>query len=229
VSILLAALVFALAATPSAAQAAAPASSGDVAATSAYIRAGYAALHAATAKLPAAKAAIVGLTNRIVGECPKAAAGSPQNEESEQLSNELVGALTVAAYRTEAGPIAAFAHAVKGLHWSSRKLTRAIHTSAVKLRGLSTLAVPDVCGAVRSWAAVGFRTLPAATIDFNKRYSAVNVEAEEVPFRLLVPYERGSDASLVRRIERYEGALGEFEANAVKYYVQVMDTLELQQ
>jgi hypothetical protein len=229
ISILLAALVITLAAAPSASSAAASAAPGDVAATSAYLRAASAALRAAVARLPATNAAVVGLTHRIVGECPLAAAGSPQNEDSEQISNELVGALTVTGYRTEAGPIAAFAHAVKGLHWSNRRLTRAVRTSAAKLRGLSTLAVPEVCGDVRAWAAAGFRTLPAGTVQFDKRYSAVDVEAEEVPLRLLAPYERGSDGALVRRIERFEATLGEFEANAVEYYVSVMDTLELHQ
>jgi hypothetical protein len=228
-SIILAALLFALAAAPSASPAAPRASPGDVAVTGAYIRADYAVLHATTAKLSAAKAAIVGLADRIVGECPKAAVGSPQNRDSEQLSDELVGALAVATYHTAAGPIAAFAHAVKGLHWSNPKLTRAVRSSATKLRALSTLPVPDLCGDVRAWAASSYQTLSAGTVGFDKSYFAVELEAGEVPLRLLVPSERGSDTSLVRRIERFEGRLGDFEANVVKYYVQVLDGLELQQ
>jgi hypothetical protein len=204
------------------------ANSGDVAATGAYIRAGYTTLRIATADLATTRTALVGLTRQITGQCPRAAAGSPQNHDSEQLSNEVVGALTVTAYRTDAGAIATFARAVRGLRWSNRTLTRAVATSATRLRGNSTLAAPDVCGDVEAWVASGFQTLPASAVQFNRRYSAVDIEAEEVPLRLFAPYERGDDASLLRHIERFEASIAEFEASAVKYYAQIMNTLELQ-
>src|SRR5438445_581586 len=79
----------------------APALAGqrDAAATRAYIQADYALVHAARVNLAASEAALQELRRQIRAQCPKAAAGSPQDRDSEQLSNELVGAMTVAAIR----------------------------------------------------------------------------------------------------------------------------------
>ncbi len=223
VSILLAALALALAAAPSAALA----KPGDAAATRAYIRADYTLVRAARAHLAAGNAALKGLVRQITGQCPLAAAESPQNHDSEQLSNEVVGAMTVVAYRPDAAAMVAFARAVGGLHWSNRALTRTVGTYATQLKGLATLATPDVCGDVKAWAAGGYRALPASTVQFDQRYSTVNVEAEEVPLRLLAPYESAGDASLVRRTKQLEAPLAEAEANAVGDYTRIMDALKL--
>jgi hypothetical protein len=205
------------------------AGSRDRAATRAYIRAGYTALHAAKVNLAASRNALASLERQITSQCPLAAAGSPQDEDSEQLSNELVGALTVAAYHPDAGVIATFAHAVRGLRWSNPTLTRTVRTSTTKLSELSTLAVPDVCSDIQAWAASGFQTLPASAVQFDQRYAAVDVEAEEVPLRLLAPYEDASSASQLHRVERLEAAIAEFEAHAVAFYTRIMDRLELNQ
>jgi hypothetical protein len=220
-SVILAALAFAISAP------AAFAGSGDVAATRTYIRAGYTALRAAKANLPASGAALSGLERQLLGQCPKVAARSPQNYDSEQLSNELVGALTASAYRTDAGVIAAFARSVRGLHWSNSKITRTVRTSTAKLRGLSTLAVPEVCADIQAWVASGFQTLPANTVQFDQRYAAVDPEAEEVSLRLFTPYENAASAAQIPGVERFEAAIAEFEAHAVGYYTRIMNALEL--
>jgi hypothetical protein len=203
------------------------ASSSDVATTRTYIRAGYAALRVAKADLPATGSALTGLEHQLIGQCPKIAVGSPQDHDSEQLSNELVGAMTATAYHTDAGVIATFARTVRGLHWSNPTLTREVKSSATKLRGLSTLAVPDVCSDIQAWVASGYQTLPASTVQFDQRYAAVDPEAEEVSLRLLRPYEDAAVAAQVRGIERFEAALAEFEAHAVGDYTRIMDALEL--
>jgi hypothetical protein len=224
-SILVAALVgaLALAARPPAALA----RSQNAAATRAYIQANYALVRAARSHLAAGEAALKSLARQTAGECPLAAAGSPESHDAEQLSNEVVGALTVVAYRPDGAAMATFARAVGGLRWSDRALTRKVKTYATQLQGLATLAAPDVCGDVKAWAADGFQTLPASTVQFNQRYNAVDVEAEQVPLRLLAPYESAHEASLAHRTKRLEAPLAEAEANAVADYTQILDALEL--
>jgi hypothetical protein len=206
---------------------AASANRGDAAATRIYIQANYTLVRAARANLAAGQAAIKGLASRLAGQCPLAAAGSPENYDSEQLSNEVVGALTVEAYHPDAAAMAAFARAVKGLHWSNPRLTRIVKTYATQLKGLSTLALPEVCGDVRAWAATGYQTLPASSVQFDKAYYAVDIEAEEVPMRLLAPYESASIASLMHRTKRLEAPLAEAEAEAVGDYTHILNALKL--
>jgi hypothetical protein len=223
VSLLLA--VLALAAAPPAALA----NSGNAAATRAYIKANYALVRAARSNLAAGNAALKSLVRQITGECPLAAAESPENHDAEQLSNEVAGAMTVVVYRPDAAAVAVFARAVRGLRWSNRALTRTVKTYTAQLKGLATLATPDVCGDVKAWAASGYQALPASTLQFDQRYYAVDVEAEEVSLRLLAPYESAGEASLVRRTKQLEAPLAEAEANAVADYTQILDALKLNQ
>ncbi len=221
-SILLA--VLALAAAPSTALA----SSGNAAATRAYIQANYALVRAGRANLATGNASLKSLVRQITGECPLAAAESPENHDSEQLSNEVAGALTIVAYHPDAAAMGAFARAVGGLHWSNRVLTRAVRTYATQIRGLAALAPPDVCSDVRAWAAGGFQALPASTVQFDTSYYAVDIEAEEVPLRLFSPFESAAEVSLVRRTKQLEAPLAEAEADAVSDYTQILDVLKLQ-
>ena len=178
---------------------------------------------------PPAKAAIQSLGTTVAGECPLAAVDSPQNHEAEQLSNEVVGALEVAAYQPDKESMLAFAHAIRGLRWSNRKLTRAVGAYATKLEGFPTLAPPDICADVKAWAASGYSTLPASTVSFDKGFYAYSIEAEEVPLRLLRPYESATEASLLRRTQQLEAPLAEFEAEAVSDYSEILDSLKLPQ
>ncbi|MGH2853587.1 MAG: hypothetical protein ACRDLF_05280 [Solirubrobacteraceae bacterium] len=223
VSILLTAAL-ALAAAPPAALA----RSKNADATRTYIQANYALVRAARANLATGEAALKSLVRQLTGQCPLAAAASPENHDSEQLSNEVAGAMTVVAYRPDAAAIAAFARAVGGLRWSNRALTHIVRTYAAQLEGLATLATPEVCGDVKAWVAGGFQTLPASTVQFDQRYYAVDIEAEEVPLRLLAPYESARSASLLHRTKQLEAPLAEAEANAVADYTQILDALDLQ-
>jgi hypothetical protein len=217
----------ALAATPSSALA----KPGDVATTRALARATDALVRAASPDVPKGLAAVKRYTVQLAAQCPGVALESPQNHDSEQLDNELVGALTIVGYRTAAAPIATFAHAVAGLSWSNHRLTRAVRTFARKLRGVSTMAVPDVCGDIQAWVSSHYATLPASTIQFDQRYSAVELEAEETPtiISLATPYASPADFPVLRHVERLEAKLAEAEAHAVEYYVHLVDTLHLQQ
>jgi hypothetical protein len=224
-SLLIAALLLAFAAAPPAALA----GSQNALATRIYVQANYALVRTARANLAAGNAALKGLVRQLTGECPLAAAESPQNYDSEQLDNEVVGAMTVVAYRPDAAAMGRFARAVAGLHWSNRALTRTVRTYAAQLKGLATLATPDVCGDVRAWAAGGYHALPAGTVQFDQLYYRYDIEAEEVPLRLLAPYESARGASLVRRTVQLEAPLAEAEADAVSDYTQILDALKLNQ
>ncbi len=226
VSVLLVGAV-ALAVAPSAASA----ESADVATTQALARATNTLVRASEPDIAKALANVKSFANQTVAQCPGVAAGSPQDHDSEQLDNEVAGALTTVGYRTAAAPIATFAHAVKGLHWSNGRLTRAVRTFATKLVGLSTLAVPSLCGDIGAWVTSGYTTLPASTTQFNQRYSAVDPEAEESPLiiKLATPYGTPSDVPVLHRVERFEAQLAEAEANGVEYYVHLMNSIELKQ
>jgi hypothetical protein len=204
-------------------------SSGDVAATRAYARANYALVRAARANLAVGQAAIKGLARQLASECPLVAAESPQDHDSEQLSNEVAGALTVAAYHPDAGAAVAFAHAVQGLHWSDPRLTHVVRTYAARLVALTALAMPNVCADVKAWVASNYQTLPPSSLEFDKLYYADDIEAEEVPMRLLARYGSASTASLLHRAKRLEAPLAEAEADAVADYTHILDALKLSQ
>ncbi len=210
---------------------AASAKSGDVATTQALARATDTLVRAARPDIGRALAAVKSFANQTAAQCPQVAKGSPQDHDSEQLDNEVVGAMTAVGYRTAAAPIATFAHAVGGLHWSNRRLTHAVRTFATKLKGLSTLAVPNLCADIGGWVSSGYATLPASTTQFDQRYSAVDPEAEESPriIRLATPYATPSDVPVLHRVERFEAQLAEAEATGVAYYTHLMNSLELNQ
>jgi hypothetical protein len=227
----LAALALTPAAAPAHSRRAAATHGGspNAAATRAYAKADYALTQTANANLAPSKAAIQGLATQVSGECPLVAAGAPQNHDAEQLSNEVVGALEVAAYQPDRESLLAFAHAIRGLRWSNRKLTRAVGAYATKLEGFPSLAPPAICADVKAWAVSGYSTLSAGTVAFDKGFYAFDIEAEEVPLRLLRPYESATVASLLHRTKQLEAPLAEFEAEAVSDYSEILDSLKLPQ
>jgi hypothetical protein len=201
--------------------------SGDAAATRAFVEANYALARAVVADLPSGRAALTSLVHQIAGSCPQAAAGSPEDGDSERLSDEVIGALSVAVFHLDAPIVARFARAVAPLRWSNRRLTRMVGTYAAKLRGMATLAMPDLCGDVKAWTASGFHTLTASTASFDRRFLAVRIETEEVSPALLKRYERPGEAAVMRRTGRLEGQLVEAEAQAVHDWSRILDDLGL--
>ncbi len=201
----------------------------NVVATETYINANYTLVQTARANLPAAQTAINSLGERVAGECPLVAAQAPQNHGAEQLSDEVVGALEVVAYEADKASMLAFAHVVRGLHWSNHKLTRMVHAYATKLEGFPTLGLPNICADVGAWASSGFRTLAPSTVAFDKGVETFGIEAEEVSLHLLRPYESATEASLLRRTKRLEEPLAEFEAEAVSDYSKILNSLKLPQ
>ncbi len=203
----------------------------DVATTTALARATNTLIRAATPLVPRGLSDVERYAAQLATQCPHAAAGSPQNQQSEQLDNELIGTLTTVGYHVAATPIAVFARTVKSLHWSNPRLTREVHKLASRLAQLSTLPVPNFCGDLQTWAASHYQTVPATTLAFEHHYFAVTPEAEEVPtiVNLATPYATTADFAVLRRVERFEVKLGEAEAAAVESYSHLLITLELQQ
>jgi hypothetical protein len=181
----------------------------DVAATHAYIRANYALASASVAKIGPAQAKVKRLNGMLAGECPHAGSGSPQDEASQPMSYEVAVALWSVSYGTDAGPIRTFVALTRRLHWSSRRLTRAAQEYASSLQALATLPLPDLCADVRAWKASGFQRIPDSTARLVRRVEAIELKA--IPERLLAPYERGADVSVLASTTRLEARLSETE------------------
>jgi hypothetical protein len=202
----------------------------DLAATRTFISANFTLVHAARDNLAAAQTAINTLGERVAGECPLAAGReAPQNHDSRQLSEEVVGALEVAAYEVDRASMLAFGHAIHGLRWSNGKLTRMVRAYAVKLENFPTLAPPNICADVKAWAAANYASLPATTVAFDKGFATYSIETEEIPLRLLRPYENAAEASLLRRTKQLEAPITQFETEAVSDYSKILDSLKLPQ
>jgi hypothetical protein len=201
--------------------------SSDMVATSTYIQADYALLHAASSRLATSEASLRDLHRQIKTTCPRAAAGSPQNTDAEQLSNELVGAMTVAAIRPDASAVAAFFHAVGHLHWRNGTLTRRVRSYASRLRILSLLPAPNVCADVKTWAASRYEMLPASAVQFDSRYYKVEVAVGETPVALLAPSELPPERPLLVHARQFERQLTEAEAKAVYTWGDIVNELDL--
>lgn len=203
------------------------ASSADVANAHAYLEANLALMKYADAHIPRAEAALSRVVHQVRGECPLAAAESPQDTDSEQLSNEVIGAMVTTVVKSGLGAARGFVRAVAPLRFSNRGLTRTIQSYAAKVKVLTTLTVPHLCADVKAWTASGFKTLPAATVAFDKRFIPSWVGAGELPASL-APYEPAGDRSLVRETIRLEERWAEFEAREVESWGAIMDAMVLQ-
>lgn len=208
--------------------AAALAGPGDVAATRSYVQDNYELVRGTKARLGAAEAAIRGLIAKVRRECPRVGAGSPQDEQSEQLNNEVIGTIVVTAWHVGAQPIRAYLRKAGALRWSDPRLTRAVHSYVAKLGTITTLPAPDLCADVRAWAASGYRTLPAGVARFDRAYLNAWVAVGLIP-RGLSPYETAAERAVIRRSRQLAEAIADFEARAVERYGELLDALEVQQ
>lgn len=208
------------------APAGASAAAGNAAATASYVQANYALVRVARSNLATAEAEPLHVLARVQRECPLAAAHSPQDAESTQVSNEIIGALVIAASQPDLQAIRAFVASVSRLRWSSGALTNAVHTYASHLRTLIGLPAPNLCGEVKAWAANGFHTLPASTVAFVAKFMPAWVAVGYLPAGLR-RYESASVKALARRGEPLEEQLTEGEARAVAHYGEIMNALEV--
>jgi hypothetical protein len=200
----------------------------DTASTHAYIHANYALNRATQAKVKAAQASIEAVIHKLGQECPKLGVGSPQNEEAQHLSYEVVVALWSASYATDAGPIHKFAQAVRHLHWSNPTLTHMTQRYATDLQNLASLQMPNVCGDVTTWKETGFKTVPAASIQLDQRVEAI--EPKAIPASLLAPYEQPADKAILATTTRIESQLQQIETvEGFNDWDQALETVGLNQ
>jgi hypothetical protein len=189
--------------------ASAAASQRDVASTHAYLEANYAVLHSVVSGWPADEAKIKALDQKLHSECPSAGAGSPQSEEAQKLSTEVVGALWATVYEANAKAIQRFVKTVGSLRWSNAAIAHGVRHYTQGLHEMIALQVPNLCGDVRSWGAAGFKAAPARTVQFDRHVEAI--EVKEPSQRLLAPYEQASDKSLAARVVHLANRYGELE------------------
>jgi len=177
----------------------------DVATTEAYVRANYALVS----------------TGHVV-------AGSPQDEDSEKLTWEVIGAMTIVGYQPGLAAATRFSRAVSKLSWSNAALTRAVHAYARKGLAEVRTPLPDVCGDLRAWKASGYTALPATTIHFRQTFYENYVGVGFMPKALarLVP---SSLKGLVQRARHDEEAIAEVEAFEVETFGEIIDSLGLNQ
>ena len=180
-------------------------SGGNAAATHAYIEANFKLSRAAEASVAPVQAKVEALDAQLGRECPKVGKGGPEDEESQKVSHEAVEALWSLSYGADVVPIRAFAKTVSALSWSNPNLTRIARHYAKTLEGLAALPLPNLCENVREWATSDFKTIPATTLQLDAQAEAL--EGHTIPAKLLAPYERPSDRSIVARTARLETKL----------------------
>jgi hypothetical protein len=205
----------------------AQATSADAAATQAYLQANYALVSYFAAHIAGARAELAGVLAGVRRECPQAAAASPQDVDSEQLSNEVVGTMVTTVVQRNLPPTRKFERAVQGLQWSNGTLTKAVRAYAAKGKILTSLAVPHLCADIRSWVASDYLTLPASTVSFDQRFMPSWVAPGFLP-PALATYETRQERTLARRTVVLEEKWTEFEAYEVETWGDIMNVLVLQ-
>ena len=209
-----------------AASCAGAAQASDSSATAAYLRANYALVAVGHAHLHSSIAAYRAVLAKVRRECPRGAQGSPQDPESTKLSNEVIGAMVLSAGQPDRPAVKAYIQAVKGLHWSSGSITRAVKTYAGNLSKLYGLSVPDLCADVRAWKASAYKSLPSSTVSFVEVFYPNWVALGLIPPGLS-RFESGQGHQLARTAGRFEYQLTNAEAEAVETWGEIMNALEL--
>jgi hypothetical protein len=202
------------------------ADSADVAATQAYLQADYALVRVAGAHLAISEAVPLTLLSQVRRECPRAAAESPQDPESTQLSDEVIGAMVIGAGRPDRPAVKTFIRTVAGLSWSNRRLTRAVRAYVGDLKTLASLSAPNLCGDVKAWAASEFHALPTSTVAFVSKFMPAWVALGYMPAQL-TRYESSGVKALASRAGQLEQQLTEGEARAVPHWGDIMNALVL--
>jgi hypothetical protein len=204
------------------------ATASNVSATHAYIQANYALSKAGVARIAAAQAKEEALNASLAQQCPLAGKGAPVLEVTQPLSHEVVAAMWSIAYGANAGSIATFVRKTKHLRWSNARITHIVARYATSLHEMATLPLPSICEDVRAFAASGFTTAPAHTVALAEH--AESIELEPAPARLLAPYERGPDASVLAKTATLETKLEEQEFSLGQTdWLQILGTLGLPQ
>jgi len=206
--------------------AAAGASGPDATATGAYIRANYTLVSTGHANIARTEAAVRAILQKVRRECPAAALGSPQDEESTELSNELIGSMVLAGGMPDRAAVGAYLRSVGRLRWNAGSIEHAVGDYTRSLRTLYDLASPNLCDDIRSWGVSGFMRLPAATAPFVRAFIPNWVSLGVLPSGLS-RYETPELRAIAKRSQRFESQLMEMEARLVETWGLIMNELHL--
>jgi hypothetical protein len=198
----------------------------DSTATLAYLRANLALVQAGQSHLSTSIAGYRGVLATVRRDCPLAAAGSPQNPESTDLSNEVIGAMVIAAGNPDRAAVRAYLAATAGLRWSSALVTRAVSQYRRNLTRLYKLGAPNVCGDIAAWKQTGWTRLPSSTVSFVSVFYPSWVALGLLPGGL-GRFENAEARALARRAAGLEYQLTNAEAQAVETWSEIMERLEL--
>jgi hypothetical protein len=207
----------------------APAAAGatDSASARAYVQADLALVLAAKAHLRAGEAAPLKVLAQVRRECPGAAAGSPQDPESTQMSNEVIGAMVLSAYQLDVPAIERFIARTSRLAWGDARLRRAVRAYAAHLRVLVRLSAPRLCADVRAWVAGGYTALPESTVRFDRQFMPAWVAVGMLPGGLRA-HLSPSDTVAFARAQAIEVQITDAEARAVESWGKIMNELGLE-
>jgi hypothetical protein len=221
------ALAIAAMAGLAAAPAPAAANPSDAASTQTYLQGNYTVVRYFTSHIPAVKGEISSVLTGVQRECPLAAAESPENVDSEQLSNEVIGTMVTTVTQHNVPYILRAVRAAEPLRWSNSALTRTVQAYVAQAKALTKLAVPHLCADVKAWVASDFQTLPASTASFAPRFMAAWVAPGFLP-AALAAYETPAEKTLARRTAQLEQRWAEFEAAEVETWAEIMNELVLE-
>src|SRR4029077_7262413 len=102
--------------------------------------------HAAVSTWSSVEASIHSLDLRFHAECPNVGAGSPQNEEDQELAYEAAGALWATGYHTDAAIVRTYVNTLDRLTWSNPVITRDAHRLAQGLAEKGRIQGTDTFG-----------------------------------------------------------------------------------
>jgi hypothetical protein len=198
----------------------------QTAASHAYLEADYRLVRSGTSMLPRIERAVHGVLGQVSRECPGAGTGSPQNAQSTQMSNEVIGAMVLAVVALDKPAGRRFLAETRGLKWPDRALTRTVRAYSSNLAALLATPAPNLCSDVRAWGAGGFTALPATTLQFAPRFMTNWVSLGDLP-GALSRYAAPSDRALIARTQHLESMITDLEAREVETWGEIMNTLEL--
>jgi len=99
---------------------------------------------------------------------------------------------------------------------------------ATDLQDLAGLRMPNVCGDVTAWKETGFKTVPATSIQLDRRVEAI--EPKTIPPSLLAPYEQPADKAILASTTRIESQLQQIETvEGFNDWDQALETVGLNQ
>jgi hypothetical protein len=174
-----------------------------------------------------------------VASCPSTAASMPHGgEQLVEISSDIDESTVVELARAQSKELTRFAAAIARLTWSDAALTTLVHRVAAVEGTIAARVSLDVCGALKSWARGGYRTLPATVARFQAerarlvkysttrcnriQHTGVSMCSLRSPQptvaaadALLMPYENTSQREMVRETKVMEAKTTAFERPAL--------------